>query len=245
MIETDVSGGFRTEDHRAPRTSSRRRSAWCRAALDAHVRADAVGDPAGRRGRPTASGRNGHGAVAARDRLPRRSRATAPSSFPGKMLVDIARLLPARRGYDRARPEEAVRARHLRERRATRSTRTTPRTSRGCPRSDAVATFTVDRAAAARDDRRVARSASRDETRPVLTGILVRFGSGQARHGGDRLVPSRGQGDRDRRDRCPDLEAIVPAPGAAGARAHRRRRRRARARRPGEPGRVRRPTASG
>ena len=43
------------------------------------------------------------------------------------------------------------------------------------PEVDALATFTVDREALLETIARVARSASRDESRPVLTGILVRF----------------------------------------------------------------------
>ena len=57
---------------------------------------------------------------------------------------------------------------------------------------------------------RVAAPASRDESRPVLTGILVRFEGGQARDGGDRLLPAGGQGDGARRA-APELEAIIPA----------------------------------
>ena len=48
----------------------------------------------------------------------------------------------------------------------------------------------------------VSRAVSRDESRPVLTGILVRFERRQARDGRDRLVPALGQGDADRGRRC-------------------------------------------
>src|SRR5207244_8945192 len=47
------------------------------------------------------------------------------------------------------------------------------------PDLDAVGTFTVDRESLLDTVSRVARSASRDESRPVLTGILVRFEPGK------------------------------------------------------------------
>ena len=45
---------------------------------------------------------------------------------------------------------------------------------------------------------KVARSASRDETRPVLTGILVSAAGERAAHGRHRLLPAVGQGDAAR-----------------------------------------------
>ena len=57
---------------------------------------------------------------------------------------------------------------------------------------------------------KVSRAASRDESRPVLTGILVRL-EGPARHGRDRHVPPRREGDRARAEPGRELEAIVPA----------------------------------
>src|SRR5919205_1128173 len=47
------------------------------------------------------------------------------------------------------------------------------------PDLDAVGTFTVERESLLSTVSRVSRSASRDESRPVLTGILVRFEAGK------------------------------------------------------------------
>ena len=78
------------------------------------------------------------------------------------------------------------------------------------PDLDAVGTFTVDREALLETVSRVARSASRDESRPVLTGILVRFEQGKivmAATDSYRLsvkeTPLEGE--------APELEAIIPA----------------------------------
>jgi DNA polymerase-3 subunit beta len=73
-----------------------------------------------------------------------------------------------------------------------------------------VGTFSVDREALLETIARVSRSASRDESRPVLTGILVRFEPGKlvmAATDSYRLAaketPLAGE--------APDLEAIIPA----------------------------------
>ena len=100
---------------------------------------------------------------------------------PGKLLADLARLLPDDEVVDRAPAGGRRRVRSPRARRATGCTRIR---RRGLPAP------AVGRRAAARDrprrrcsrrSARVARSASRDESRPVLTGILVRFEGRQAR----------------------------------------------------------------
>ncbi len=57
----------------------------------------------------------------------------------------------------------------------------------------------------------MSRSASRDESRPVLTGILVRFEPREGGHGRDRLLPAGGQGDAPAPARSRELEAIIPA----------------------------------
>ena len=83
----------------------------------------------------------------------------------------------------------------------------------------------------------VGRAVSRDEARPVLTGILsVR--RGQARDGGDRLLPALVQGDAGRGQRSGD-RGDRPGACARGAQSPGQRRRHARARRPGEPGALR------
>src|SRR5207245_10354843 len=78
------------------------------------------------------------------------------------------------------------------------------------PRLASVGAFPVDREARLETIARVSRSASRDESRPVLTGILVRFEPGKltmAATDSYRLsvkeTPLRGE--------APELEAIIPA----------------------------------
>ena len=89
------------------------------------------------------------------------------------------------------------------------------------PDLDAVALQEVDRELLLGTIARVSRSASRDESRPVLTGIFVELRGGQARDGRDRLLPARGQGDRRARA-APRPRGDHPGPGAPGARADRR-----------------------
>ena len=61
--------------------------------------------------------------------------------------------------------------------------------------------------------RKVARSASRDETRPVLTGILVSAAGPGAADGRDRLLPAERQGDARsrRRSTAPSRPTCRPA----------------------------------
>src|SRR6266542_4458461 len=78
------------------------------------------------------------------------------------------------------------------------------------PDLDAVGTFTVDRETLLATVLRVARSASRDESRPVLTGILVRFEAGKlvmAATDSYRLSVKETELSGD----VPELEAIIPA----------------------------------
>src|SRR5439155_1140907 len=74
----------------------------------------------------------------------------------------------------------------------------------------AVGTFTVDRESLLDTVSRVARSASRDESRPVLTGILVRFEAGKlvmAATDSYRLSVK----ETELEGEVPELEAIIPA----------------------------------
>ena len=128
---------------------------------------------------------------------------------PGRLFVDIARLLPAGDVEIAHSPEEgrvsvvsgtATYSLH------THSAEDFPR----LPEVDAAQTFSVAREALLETITRVGRSASRDESRPVLTGILVRFGEGKlvmAATDSYRLAvketPLEGS--------IPELEAIVPA----------------------------------
>jgi DNA polymerase III subunit beta len=78
------------------------------------------------------------------------------------------------------------------------------------PDLDTVGTFTVDRESLLETISRVARSASRDESRPVLTGILVRFEGGKlvmAATDSYRLSVKETELEGD----APELEAIIPA----------------------------------
>jgi DNA polymerase-3 subunit beta len=78
------------------------------------------------------------------------------------------------------------------------------------PDLDAVGTFTVERESLLDTVSRVARSASRDESRPVLTGILVRFEAGKlvmAATDSYRLSVK----ETELSGEVPELEAIIPA----------------------------------
>ena len=93
---------------------------------------------------------------------------------PGRLLVDIVRLLPGDEVALEHRGEEGV----LSVQSASASYRLhtyDPGDFPRLPDVEADATFSVERAALLDTIARVSRSASRDESRPVLTGILVRF----------------------------------------------------------------------
>src|SRR5438874_6963351 len=128
---------------------------------------------------------------------------------PGRLLVDLARLLPEGEVVIEHRAEENV----VRIECGTASYRLHAFSEEDFPRLpelDAVGTFSVEREALLETIARVSRSASRDESRPVLTGILVRFESGKlvmAATDSYRLAsketPLSGE--------SPELEAIIPA----------------------------------
>ena len=99
---------------------------------------------------------------------------------PGRLLVDIVRLLPAGEVTISHRAEEGVVELVC----GTASYRLHTYAAEDFPRLpeiDASTAFTVDKEAFVDTIARVSRSASRDESRPVLTGVLVRFE-------GDKLV---------------------------------------------------------
>ena len=128
---------------------------------------------------------------------------------PGRLLLDIARSLSDGEVSIEHHPDEAVvvvAAGGATYRLHTYSSEDFPR----LPEVDAGALHTVDRDALVETVARVGRSASRDESRPVLTGILVRFEPGKivmAATDSYRLAvketPVSGA--------LPDLEAIIPA----------------------------------
>jgi DNA polymerase III subunit beta len=128
---------------------------------------------------------------------------------PGRLLVDLVRLLPDSEVTIEHRAEESVV--HVTSGPSTSTLHTYaaedfPR----LPDLDTVGTFTVDRESLLDTVSRVARSASRDESRPVLTGILVRFESGKivmAATDSYRLSVKETDLDGD----VPELEAIIPA----------------------------------
>src|SRR5581483_10774378 len=128
---------------------------------------------------------------------------------PGRLLLDIARSLPEADVAIEHHPEEAVvvvGAGSATYRLHTYSAEDFPR----LPDVDAVALHTVDRDALVETIARVGRSASRDESRPVLTGILVRFEPGKlvmAATDSYRLAVKETSSEST----LPELEAIIPA----------------------------------
>jgi DNA polymerase-3 subunit beta len=128
---------------------------------------------------------------------------------PGRLLVDLVRLLPDSDVTIEHQAEESV----LHVICGTSSSTLHTYAAEDFPRLpdlDAVGTFTVDRESLLDTVSRVARSASRDESRPVLTGILVRFETGKlvmAATDSYRLSVK----ETDLAGDVPELEAIIPA----------------------------------
>src|SRR5213083_1128551 len=128
---------------------------------------------------------------------------------PGRLLVDLIRLLPESDVTIEHRAEESVV--HVTSGPSTSTLHTYaaedfPR----LPDLDTVGTFTVARESLLDTVSRVARSASRDESRPVLTGVLVRFETGKlvmAATDSYRLSVKETAFEGS----VPELEAIVPA----------------------------------
>ena len=128
---------------------------------------------------------------------------------PGRLLVDLSRLLPDNEVTIEFREEEStlrVSCGPAEYRLNTYGAEDFPR----LPEVDASPTSTVSADALLDTLSAVSRAVSRDEARPVLTGILVRFGEGKlimAATDSYRLsykeTPVEGE--------MPDLEAIVPA----------------------------------
>jgi DNA polymerase III subunit beta len=128
---------------------------------------------------------------------------------PGRLLVDLARLLPDDDVQIEHRAEEGV----VRVECGSASYRLHTYNVEDFPRLpdvQAIGTFPVDRDALLDTVARVSRSASRDESRPVLTGILARFEGGKlvmAATDSYRLSVKETALDGD----APELEAIIPA----------------------------------
>jgi DNA polymerase-3 subunit beta len=97
---------------------------------------------------------------------------------PGRLLIDLARLLPESEVVLEHNPDRGVleiTCGPASYKLNTYSAEDFPK----LPDVEAAETFTVDRTALLETVSRVARAASRDESRPVLTGILVRFEGGR------------------------------------------------------------------
>ena len=129
--------------------------------------------------------------------------------LPGKTLADIARLLPADEVTIEHRPAESVV--HVTSGSASYTLNTyNPEDFPRLPDLGAIPTFTVERESLLETIGRVARAASRDESRPVLTGILVHFEGGKlvmAATDSYRLAVKETALEGAPRD----LEAIVPS----------------------------------
>jgi DNA polymerase III subunit beta len=97
---------------------------------------------------------------------------------PGRLLVDLARLLPESEVVLEHRPEQGVleiTSGPANFKLNTYSAEDFPK----LPDVEGTQTFGVDSSAFLETVSRVARAASRDESRPVLTGVLVRFEGGK------------------------------------------------------------------
>jgi DNA polymerase-3 subunit beta len=127
---------------------------------------------------------------------------------PGKLLVDLARLLPAPEVTIAFRPEEGVA--HVSS--GSYSSKLNVFSAEDFPRLPTVeqAPHAIEAESLLETVDRVSRSASKDESRPVLTGILVRFE-------GTKLTMAATDSYRLSfketvlEESGPDLEAIIPA----------------------------------
>src|SRR5918997_4493092 len=128
---------------------------------------------------------------------------------PGRLLVDLARLLPGDDVSVEHRPGEGiveVVSGSASYKLHTYNAEDFPR----LPETSAAELIAVDADAVLETTERVSRAASRDESRPVLTGILVRFE-------GDRLVMAATDSYRlavketELGESGPELDAIIPA----------------------------------
>jgi DNA polymerase-3 subunit beta len=128
---------------------------------------------------------------------------------PGRLLVDLARLLPAEEVQISHRPEEGlvhIVCGNASYRLHTYASEDFPR----LPAAEAASTFSVDSRVLLETVAQVSRAASRDESRPVLTGVLARFEPG-------KLVMAATDSYRLSVKETPlegsttELEAIIPA----------------------------------
>src|SRR6476469_6915176 len=129
---------------------------------------------------------------------------------PGRLLADLARLLPEGEVVLEHRPEQGVleiTCGSAAYKLNTYSAEDFPR----LPDVEGAPTFTVDSAAFLDTVTKVARAASRDESRPVLTGVLVHFeGSNLVMAATDSYRMSVKMTELEEAAGA-ELEAIVPA----------------------------------
>ncbi len=141
--------------------------------------------------------------------VPAQVHGTGSVVLPGRTLVDIARLLPSDEVTLEHRASESVV--HVSSGSASYTLQTFnaedfPR----LPELGESPTFAVERAPLLETINRVARAASRDEARPVLTGVLVQFA-------GDKLVMAATDSYRlavketQLGSSAAELEAIIPS----------------------------------
>ena len=129
---------------------------------------------------------------------------------PGRLLVDLARLLPESEVVLEHRPEQgvlAVACGPASYKLNTYSAEDFPK----LPDVEGAQTFDVDAAAFLETVSRVARAASRDESRPVLTGVLVRFEGGKLIMAATDSYRMSVKETELAREAAAELEAIVPA----------------------------------
>jgi DNA polymerase III subunit beta len=112
--------------------------------------------------------------ISIRDSLEARVEEEGAVVVPGRLLVDIVRLLPTGEVTLEHRADEGV-ARLACGSASYQLNTYGPEDFPRLPEIDPESAFTVDREAFLDTISRVGRSASRDESRPVLTGVLVRF----------------------------------------------------------------------
>jgi DNA polymerase-3 subunit beta len=128
--------------------------------------------------------------------------------LPGRTLLDIARLLPNDEVAIEHKPTESVV--HVTSGSASYTLNAfNPEDFPRLPEMDAVSTFSVERESLLATIGRVARAASKDESRPVLTGVLVQFTAGKivmAATDSYRLAVK----ETALEGSIPELEAIVP-----------------------------------
>jgi DNA polymerase III subunit beta len=133
---------------------------------------------------------------------------------PGRLLLELARLLPEAEVTLEHKLEEAaveIRSGSASYRLHTYNAEDFPR----LPDAEAAERHEVDRETLLETVARVSRSASRDESRPVLTGVLMRFEPGKlvmAATDSYRLSVKETAVDGT----VPELEAIVPARALGG-----------------------------